>query len=72
MRDDSPVEGYFIETRAIVETENWTYERRYAHPGDAQRWMIINFLTMAIYKKLCENLPYIIYLLSMTIYETSK
>jgi hypothetical protein len=72
-RGDGPAEGNFIEKRAIVET--WTYECRYAHPGDALMLrdgsQSID-LTMAICKKLCENLPYIIYLLSKTIYETSK
>jgi len=52
--------------------ENWTCKRRYAHLGDARRWMIINLSTMAIYKKLCGILPYLIYLLWMTIYETSN
>jgi len=56
---------------------NWTYERRYAHPGNAlmlsDGWQLI-YLTMAIYTKLCGILPYLIYLLSMTmtIYETSN
>ena len=53
--------------------DNWTYERWYTHPGDARRWVTIDLLTMAIYTKLCKNLPYLMYLLSITmiIYETS-
>ena len=52
--------------------ENSTYERRYAHLGDAWSWMTINLLPIAIYTKLCGIQPYLISLLSMTIYETSN
>jgi hypothetical protein len=49
--------------------DNWTYERRYSHPGDPlmhrDGWQSIDS-TMVIYMKLCENLAYLICLLLIT------
>jgi len=55
--------------------ENWTHERRYAHPGDGimlgDGWQSID-CTMVMYTKLCGILPYLVFLLWFTVYETSN
>ena len=75
MRDDGPAEGHFIEERAIIETMRigLTSANMPIPEMHGDGWQSL-YLTMAIYTKLCGILPYLIYLLSMTmiIYETSN
>jgi len=52
------------------ENVNWTDERQYARPGDARRWMTINFWLWWHTRSYVESALYNI--LSMTIYETSN